>query len=88
MPHLLEGLKTDKEISENEMKNIFKGVNRLLDPYRENEEEFPISYEQGLNIDTLMEGVELCTNGKVQKLLSNAGKLGNIENFFVIEQWQ
>ena len=80
----------DKEITEMEMKNIFKKVNKLLDTFYQEfaEVEFPISYEQGLNINTLMEGVEIYTKGKVEEVYSNCGKIKDVDNYYVIEQWQ
>ena len=80
----------DKEITETEMKNIFKEVNRLLDPFHQEvgESEFSISYEQGLNINTLMEGIRLYTKGTVIKVYSNSGTIEKVDNYYVIEQWQ
>ena len=80
-------LNVEKEISEKEMKNIFKEVNSLLDTFNE-DTDFPISYEQGLNINTLMEGVGIYTNGKVEEVYSNCGQIEKVDNCYVIEQWQ
>ena len=80
-------LSVDEEISEIEMENIFKEVNELLDTYNENSN-FPISYEQGLNIDTLIEGVEIYTKGNCLAFYSNYGVLDGINNYYEIEQWQ
>ena len=81
-------LSVDKEITESEMKNIFKKVNSLLDYFDDEEKDFPISYEQGLNINTLMEGVGIYTKGKVTEVYSNCGDVEKIDNCYVIEQWQ
>lgn len=78
-------LNVDKEISEKEIKNIFGIVNMLLDPYRDDGEEFSLSYYAGLNINTLIEGVEIYTKGKIEKAYNNCGK---IDNCYIIEQWQ
>ena len=81
-------LNVDKEISEKEMTHIFGVVNSLLDPYRDDDEECELSYNDGLNINTLMEGVELYTKGKVEEVYSNCGAITDIDNYYVIEQWQ
>ena len=80
----------DKEVTEMEMKDIFKKVNKLLDTFYQEfvEVEFPISYEQGLNINTLMEGVKIYTEGKVEEVYSNCGQIEKVDNYYVIEQWQ
>ena len=80
-------LSVNKEITENKMKDIFKEVNGLLDTFDE-DTDFPISYEQGLNIYTLMEGIKLYINGKIVEVNSNYGKLDGIDNYYMIEQWQ
>ena len=80
----------DKEITETEIKNIFKETNRLLDPFNQavGESDFSISYNQGLNINTLMEGVGLYTKGTVIEVYSNSGSIENVDNYYTIEQWQ
>ena len=80
-------LTVDKEIEESEMKYIFKEVNSLLDTFNE-DTDFPISYDQGLNINTLMEGIGIHTKGKVTEVYSNCGDIEKIDNCYVIEQWQ
>ena len=78
----------DKEFSENEMKEVFRAVNGLLNCFNEDDEEsFPILYGQGLNIDTFMEGVSLYTGGEVKAICNNAGAL-RVDNYCIIEQWQ
>lgn len=80
-------LSVEEEIAESEMRNIFEKVNSLLDTFNE-DAIFPISYEQGLNINTLIEGVEIYTKGKAIELNSNCERLDVIDNYYVIEQWQ
>lgn len=77
---------TDREITENKMKSIFKAVNALLDVYAESD--FPLSYNDGLNIFTLMDGIEIYTQGRVLAIDSNCGAFEKIDNYYVIEQWQ
>lgn len=80
----------DKKVSEQEMIGTFREVNRLLDTFDQEigEAEFPISYEQGLNINTLMEGIGIYTKGKVTEVYGNCGNIENVDNYYVIEQWQ
>lgn len=82
-------LNVNKEISESEMKTIFVEVNRHLDTFAQEsgEIEFPISYENGLNIDTLMEGISVYTKGTFCKIHNNMGRL-KADNYYEIEQWQ
>ena len=79
-------LETKLVLNKARIEKIFKEVNRLLDPYEEND--FPISYEDGLNIDTLMKGVEKRTNGIVICLNDDFHNPGFINHFFKVEQWQ
>ena len=81
-------LTVDKEYTEKEMIETFRKVNCLLDPYTEEEKDFPISYEQGININTLMEGICIYTKGKVEEIYSNCGQIEKVDNCYVIEQWQ
>ena len=81
-------LSVDKNISYQEMKSIFSKVNLLLDPFNEKKVDFPISYDNGLNIATLIEGVEIYIKGKVIKLLNDYGCIESIDNYYVIQQWQ
>ena len=82
-------LNVNKEISESEMKTIFIEVNKHLDTFAQEsgEIEFPISYENGLNIDTLMEGISIYTKGTFCKVQNNMGGL-KADNYYEIEQWQ
>ena len=89
-------LKSNKAITESEMKDIFRKVNDLLTPFEERN--FPISYEQGLNLETLIEGVgiytketlikdDTCIKNTIEPINSNHGPI-KIDNYYVIEQWQ
>lgn len=81
-------LNVDREIGESEMITIFETVNELLKGYDE-EEDFPISYEEnGININTLMEGVAIFTRGTVCDLYSDCRQIAEMDNYYVIEQWQ
>ena len=86
-------LNTDKILSEEKIISIFKKVNNFLNDYDEDEidakgKNFPISYGMGLNIYTLMKGIEIYTKGKIKELCHNQGEIQNINNYYVIEQWQ
>ena len=82
-------LDINKDITQQQMKDVFSEVNHLLDPYNyEEENEFPISYEDGLNIDTFMNGIEIYTKGKVFQVHNNCGSLNRMDNYYEIEQWQ
>lgn len=80
----------DKEMDEEEIKDIFQTVNKLLayrDYYEDDQETaFPISYDRGLNIYTLMYGIALYTKGNVREIESNCGNL-KFDNYYYIEQW-
>lgn len=59
-----------------------------MDPYKEETDDLPISYNSGLNIDTLMEGVEIYTKAKVEPLDNKHGKIEHIDDVYCLEQWQ
>ena len=84
-------LMLDKKVSFEEMKNIFCKVNHLLSPYLDEDEyekkDFPYSYEAGLNIYTLMEGVCYYTNGQIIEFDNLRGEL-HIDDCYSILQWQ
>ena len=80
-------LTTEKPISQDEMDKIFEEVNSQLDSFNEITD-FPFSYDDGLNIDTLMEGVEYYTKGNIIQLYSDYGKIHDIDNYYMISQWQ
>lgn len=82
----LYAISCDKTVSVNEMKDIFRTVNGLLSPYSE-EDDFPFSYDEGLNIDTLIEGVRVHTGYPVVEMAENCGKIV-IDDYYTIEQWQ
>lgn len=78
---------SNKEYSFEKMKEIFKKVNRLLNTYdfEEREEDFPISYEIGLNLDTLIDGLKIYTKATIESIESYNDMVNGI---YVIEQWQ
>lgn len=78
----------DKPVTYEEISEIFRTVNKLLDPYKEETDDFPISYNCGLNIDTLMEGIEIYTKAKVEPLANEYGKVEYIDDVYFLEQWQ
>ena len=80
-------LSSNENITEEEMKNIFRKVNKLLDCFDDNYDKFPISYEQGVNIDTLISGVEIYTGGKAKYIKSGCNSLSDIDSYYQIEQW-
>lgn len=78
---------TDNKISKERMTKIFRETNKLLDCFNYEEKDFPISYEHGLNIDTLMMGIKLYTKCEVVRLHDNYGNLDYVDNYYEIEQW-
>lgn len=76
-------------ITEDILKNIFKEVNRLCDPYSDDEDvvNFEETYENGLNIHTLMKGFTAYTKYPVTEMKNDIGHI-NIANYYEIEQWQ
>lgn len=85
-------LYTNKKYSEDEFVRVFDIVNAILnfdyDDDNETAEEFPISYEDGLNLDTLFDGVEIFTSSEVKYLKDHTGSLPIIEGYYNITQWQ
>ena len=82
-------LSVNKNIEEEEIKNIFESVNKLLNIFDCDLEEgqergFPLSYDDGIYIDTLMHGIEIYTNGTIKKARGNI----KADDCFTIEQWQ
>lgn len=80
-------LETNTEMSYEEIKEIIFNVNKecsLID-----DEDILNDYEIfGLNLKTLMNGVQHCLPGsKIELLNNNHGYLGDIDNYYVIEQW-
>lgn len=82
-------LEIEKEISYSEMQKIFTETNRLCDTFSDDEDaiNFPISYEEGLNISTLMNGIEIYTKGTIKKIENMSGRF-EISDVYEIEQWQ
>lgn len=78
-------LTTHEAISAEKMAEIFETVNKLLNKNGANAE-FPVSYDNGMNIDTLMEGIRVYTKGTVSSMKHNYGEL-NFNNYYIIEQW-
>lgn len=83
---------TDKKISYTEMVATFNKVNDLLnfkyDEDSETDENFPISYEDGLNLGVLIDGVEIYTEYTIKYLKDYEGFMPLIENYYNITQWQ
>ena len=78
-------LSSNEEIDKIIITEIFKDVNKLLDCYYDND--FPLSYENGLNIDTLIEGVCIYTKCDIKEL-KNCDFTGYINGYYEIKQWQ
>lgn len=82
-------LSVDKNLNAEEIEDIFETVNEFLNVFDDELEEgekrdFPISYDDGINIDTLMRGIEIYTGGKIKKVRRKI----NADDYFTIEQWQ
>ena len=76
---------TDTEYSEEEMGEAICEANKLCCETNG----FSCSYEyDGLNIDTLMNGVAQYIKAKIKPIKANGGNLPDIANFYEIEQWQ
>ena len=78
---------TDKEVSKEQMTEIFRETNKLLDCFDYEEKDFPISYEYGLNINTLIMGIKYYTKSEIVRLRDNYGNLDYVDNYYEIEQW-
>lgn len=83
----------DKEFSKSELIQVFEEVNRLLNDYDCDEIDakgtnFPISYGMGLNIYTLLNGIEIYTEGKVTDVCDEHGKITDIDNYYEIKIWE
>lgn len=86
-------LSTSKEYSHEEMEALFATVNRLLSPYEEGSN-FPLSYDDGLNLSTLIDGIQeyLGSEGKIT-MIQQASFQNNyceipVSRYYFIEQWQ
>jgi hypothetical protein len=81
-------LSVEKRLSGSQMREIFKKVNSLCDPFSDKRADFP-TYDEGLNIETLMEGVETyLTGSKVTKLEADYSELPRLDSYYIIDQWQ
>lgn len=83
-------LEINNLVFKTEMERIFDKVNSLCNISLNEEDAKDINfatYKDGANIDTLMNGVEAYTKGKIIKMESNCGSLC-IDNYYDIEQWQ
>ena len=77
---------TNKTISEVQMNAIFEAVNKMLSAPNKAASDLPFSYEKdGLNIDTLIKGVNFFVDGTFGVMNSNCGEIV-IDNYYIIEQ--
>jgi hypothetical protein len=84
-------LQTNREITKETLKKDFIHTNKLLSPFTdENEKDVNLSasYENGLNIDTLIEGYAELTNDIIEELSSETVFPVLLSDYFAIEQWQ
>ena len=75
-------MKATKPFSQEQVVEIFDKVNQLL---MDQDADFPYSYEDGINIDTLIQGVEHYTNTHITKINHYSG---NLDDIFTVSQWQ
>lgn len=78
----------DNPVTFEEITEMFQKVNKLLDVFDGKCNNFPLSYETGINIDTLMEGVAIYSNAKVETIEHGYGKIESIDGVYFLEQWQ
>lgn len=78
----------DNPVTFEEITEMFQKVNKLLDVFDGNCNNFPLSYEAGINIDTLMEGIAIYSNAKVETVEHGYGKIESIDGVYFLEQWQ
>lgn len=80
-------IKTDKDISGTAFADIFNKVNDMLN---DEDNMLGISYLKGVNIDTLIIGMEIYFEGdaKITRVTNDFVKIDNIDNVYYIEQWQ
>lgn len=76
-------MQTSEVYFEERIKSVFEKVNSLLGI--DEHEDFPYSYEDGINSDTLKKGVEHYTNTEIK---SADDFSGHIDGIYTIEQWQ
>ena len=85
-------MESNKTFTKEEIADVFKNTNAILSRSIDDECEFFLSHpyvpysETGLNLNTLITGVELNTESKITPLEDNCGNI-NIENYFTVEQW-
>jgi hypothetical protein len=80
-------LETNTEMSYEEIVQVISKANKECDLV-ENENEYSDYEFFGLNLDTLMKSVQNYTPGsKIELLNNNHGYLGDIDNYYAIEQW-
>lgn len=80
-------ISSKKQITVDEIVTKFNETNKLLDPFNE-DNDFPFTYDDGLNIDTLLKGFIQHTGLKVTVLEHKTPIEITIHGYFVIEQWQ
>ena len=83
-----------KQITADEMREKFNETNKLLDPFNE-DDNFPFTYDDGLNIDMLLKGFEQHTRLKVTCLEQasiditlHGFILNKINKKVIVKQWQ
>lgn len=83
-----------KQITADEMREKFNETNKLLDPFNE-DDNFPFTYDDGFNIDTLLKGFEQHTELNVTCLepasidvTLHGFILDKINEKFIVKQWQ
>ena len=82
-------IETHQKFSFEDFNEIFANTNKQLSPFYEDENnEIPFTYDDGLNIDTLMKGVAHKLECKISKITNEFGRIEKIENYYKIEQWQ
>lgn len=90
--HKLYVITSNHFISRDKMAELFATANKNLSPYMDDMEEvqnsFLTSYDNGLNIDTLMEGFNYLAKTISRNLFDGCGEIENINDYYVIEQWQ
>lgn len=87
---------SDKPYTKNEMVEIIRKANRLLNWFEddddeednEDNEQLSLSYNDGLNINTLIEGVRELTGAEIVNITDMTGQNVTIADAYVIEQWQ
>ena len=82
----------DEDKAKDAVKKKFRRANMLLSPYSDEEKDrdIGISYDDGLNADTLIEGMKVISDEETDDLTIELTEKvsGNISGAFDIEQWQ